>query len=40
MDETKDVAEDLPVIGLLLKAHQFGIDPLEAFVSLGQEFLK
>ena len=40
MNEPKDVAEDLAVVRILLEAHQLGIDPLEAFAGLGQEFLK
>ena len=40
MNEAKDVTEDLPVIGLLLETDEFGVDPLEAFIGLGQEFLK
>ena len=40
MNEAKDVTEDLPVVGLLLEADQFSVDPLEAFIRLGQEFLK
>ena len=38
MDEAKDVAEDFAVVRLLLEAHEFGIDPLETFIGLGQEF--
>ena len=38
MDEAKDVAEDLAVVRLLLEAHEFGVDPIETLVGLGQEF--
>src|SRR5208282_1432809 len=37
MDEAKNVAEDVAVVRLLLEAHEFGVDPVQTLVGLGQE---
>ena len=37
MDEAKNVAEDVAVVRLLLEAHEFGVDPVETLIGLGQE---
>jgi hypothetical protein len=37
MNQTKNVAEDLAVVGLLLEAHEFRVDAIETFTGLGQE---
>ena len=37
VDEAKDVAEDLGVVRVLLEAHEFGVDPVETLVGLGQK---
>ena len=37
MNQTKNVAEDLAVIGLLLEAHEFRVYAIETFIGLGQE---
>ena len=38
MDEAENVAENLAVIWLSLKADQLRVDVIEAFGSLGQKF--
>jgi hypothetical protein len=37
VDQTKNVAENLAVVGLLLEAHEFRVHTIETFVGLGQE---
>ena len=37
MNQTKNVAEDLAVIGLLLEAYEFRVHAIETFIGLGQE---
>jgi hypothetical protein len=37
MNQTKNVAEDLAVVGLLLEAHEFRVYAIETFIGLGQE---
>ena len=37
MNQTKNVAEDPAVIGLLLEANEFYIHAIETFIGLGQE---
>ena len=37
VDETKDLVENLGVVGVLLKAHQFDVNHIDAFVRFGQE---
>jgi hypothetical protein len=37
MNQTKNVAEDLAVIGLLLEAYEFGVHAIETLIGLGQE---
>jgi hypothetical protein len=36
-NQTKNVAEDLAVVGLLLEAHEFRVYAIETFTGLGQE---
>ena len=38
MNQPKNVAEDVPVVRFLLEPNEFGIDPLQAFARLSQEF--
>ena len=37
VNQTKDIAEDLAVVGLLLEAHEFRVYAIETFIGLGQE---
>ena len=37
VNQTKNVAEDLAVVGLLLEAHEFRVYTIETFIGLGQE---
>ncbi len=37
VNQAKDVAENVTVVRLLLEAHEFGVDPIETLVGLGQE---
>ena len=37
VNQSKDVAENLGIVGLALEAHQFGVNAIEILVGLGQE---
>ena len=37
VDQAKDVAEDLGVVGILLETHELDVDHVETFVGLGHE---
>src|SRR5208282_240462 len=38
MDKAKNVAEDAAIVRLLLEVHEFGVDPIDTLIGLGQEY--
>jgi len=40
VNKPKDVAQDIPVIRLLLEADKFRIDPIETLIGLGQKLFE